>query len=173
MGNTSYKATVDGKTYEGVGLDKLFESVARNNRQKYAGKYMPAFLKVSQQGKYVDRIVNKAKEREATLKNNGVPVSEIHVKLVELMMQELERNVNENSYSNFGRSNGMMLFGNTTSLSQMSGPFGGSRFGSSCDSTAFGRRNRRRKSSSFGRKKKKRTSFGKGKKRKGSKRVRA
>lgn len=178
MGNTSYKVIRDNKTYEGNGLEELFSSVARNNRTNYKGNNAPAFLKVSQQKKYIDRIVKNTKEREAILKKNGVSANEIPGKLVDFMIEELDRNVNENSYSNFGnnKSNGMVMFGNATSLSQMSGPFGGSRFGSSCDSTAaFGRKRRK---SSFGKKsktkKRRSSSFGrKGKKGKKGKKVRA
>jgi hypothetical protein len=174
MGNTSYKVIRGNKTYEGNGLEELFNSVARNNRLEYKGN-LPAFLKVSQQKKYIDRIVKNTKEREAILKKNGVSANEIPGKLVDFMIEELNRNVNENSYSSFGKSNGMMMFGNSASLSQMSGPFGGSRFGSSCDSTAFGRRHRKQRKSSFGKKSKtkKRRSSSFGRKGKKGKKVRA
>ncbi len=172
MGNTSsYKANYNGKDYEGVGLEELFKSVARNNRTKYAGNSAPVFLQVTGAAKYVNRIVEKTKKLEVTLKNNNVPADQIAGKLVQFMIEELDRTVNEESYSNFGKKkiNGMVMFGNTTSLSQMSGPFGGSRFGSSCGSTAaFGRRHRKNSKKS----KKRKSSFGKGKKGKKGKKSR-
>lgn len=150
----------------GTKFEEIFEAVKRDPevRKMYAGKRLPSFLKYT--GARSFKIIDAAKKREEILKNNNTPAAEIPGKIADFMKQELDRLINEDQYTEFGRTkktNGVLMFGNTAAitLADMMGDV------EHKDQAEFGksrRRHRRSKKNSFG--KKKRGGSGKKKSRK-------
>lgn len=149
--------------YEGSGVEGFVKSVIDVD-EKYLpeGKQKLYYIQATNSSKYLDKIHANVKNALAEMVKNKKSQNEIPSTLVGIIKSEIAKAVTSKSSFGKTKSNGMMMFGNTTSLSQMSGPFGGSRFGSTCGSTAaFGRRNRKNSKKSN---KKRKSSFGNGKK---------
>ncbi len=137
----------------GTKFEEILESVKRDPvvRKTYAGNRLPSFLKYT--GAKSNKIIDAAKKREEILKNNNTPAAEIPGKIADFMKQELDRLINEDQYTEFGRrkkTNGMLLFGNLAPVT-LAGMMGDVNHASQAE---FGRRKRRnsKKRVSFGQK---------------------